>query len=214
MFAFIFINLATSNFVLGAQSIDQIFFGVCLGLWLGYFCNAFIRKPLDMHVTRLLDGEYHVQGYTTLLKCLLGIILVDFIFVSAFFGVVDYLEGFDAHIEWYNKVIASCGTQADQLQKISFSQAEYCAVMVQLMSLGSYLGILCDTKFFKGTHRQIHDTSVWKGLLRMLITFVIFSPFLYLVTTVCFCRSFWQILLFVYVIPSFVLGFVFFALSR
>ena len=110
-FVVVVLNLAASNFVLGAQSIDQIFFGVCLGIWLGYFCHAFIRKPLDAHVTNLLNGEYHSQGYTTLLKCLLGILLVDFIFISAIFGLVYYTEGTTAHRQWFDKVLATCDNQ-------------------------------------------------------------------------------------------------------
>ena len=48
----------------------------------------------------------------------------------------------------------------------------------------------------------------------MVVTISIFYPILYVADQVCFGRSFWQILLFVYAIPSFVLGFVFFAFSR
>ena len=47
------------------------------------------------------------------------------------------------------------------------------------MALGAYLGILCDTKFFKGTHRDIHNTPVWKGLIRLLCTLLLFSPFIF-----------------------------------
>ena len=66
-------------------------------------------------MTRLLNGEFLIQGYSTLLKCLLGFVLVDFIFVSAIFGLVYYTEGTKAHQDWYNKVMATCGSQADQL---------------------------------------------------------------------------------------------------
>ena len=102
------LNLAASNFMLGAQSIDQIFFGVCLGLWLGYLCNSFIRKPLDRHVTKLLNGEYLVHGYTSLLKCLLGIFLIDFIVVSAIFGLVHYIEKTSVEQAWIDKVMSYC----------------------------------------------------------------------------------------------------------
>ena len=43
------------------------------------------------------------------------------------------------------------------------------------------MGIICDTMFFRGTYRHIHDTSILKGIARTLITMVIFSPFVYAV---------------------------------
>ena len=59
-FAFLLLNISIANFVTGLQSIDQIFFGLGIGVWTGYFCDSFMRKPLDRHVTKLLNGEYHV----------------------------------------------------------------------------------------------------------------------------------------------------------
>ena len=82
------------------------------------------------------------------------------------------------------------------------------------MCLGAYLGILCDTRFFRGTHREIHNTSCLKSLLRLLITLIIFSP---LIITVHFIQkdaSFPEVIFVVYIIPSFVVGFIFFAFSR
>lgn len=82
------------------------------------------------------------------------------------------------------------------------------------MSLGAYLGILCDTKFFKGTHRDIHNTSIGKGILRLLVTVTIFSPFFFFMYYISFKPSFLRVLFIFYVLPAFVSGFVFFAFSR
>ena len=95
-----------------------------------------------------------------------------------------------------------------------FANAEYAAVFMQLWSLGAYLGILCDTKFFGGTHREIHNTSILKGILRTLVTVIIFSPFLMLTFYHPFGNNYIWILFMVYIVPSFVSGFVFFAFSR
>lgn len=81
------------------------------------------------------------------------------------------------------------------------------------MSLGAYLGILCDTRFFKGTHREIHNTSITKGVLRTLITIVFFSPFLFLANA-RLTDSFISILFTVYILPALLGGFLFFAFSR
>ena len=82
------------------------------------------------------------------------------------------------------------------------------------MSLGAYLGILCDTKFFKGTHRDIHNTSIVKGILRLLVSITIFSPFFLFIYYISFNPSFLRVLFIVYVLPAFVSGFFFFAFSR
>ena len=47
-----------------------------------------MRKPLDRHITKVLNGEYHVQGYGTLLKVLLCIVVLDFILVSGIYAIV------------------------------------------------------------------------------------------------------------------------------
>ena len=91
-FVFVIVNVAAADFVTGNQSVDQIFFGACLGLWLGYFCNAFVREPLDRHITKLLDGEYHALGYSRLFKTLLVIVVFDFILCSALFTFIDRQE--------------------------------------------------------------------------------------------------------------------------
>ena len=89
-FSFFYINVVAANFIFGLSSIDQIFFGTVLGLWLGYLCNSFLRKPLDRHITKLLNGEYHVIGYSGLLKCLLVIVVVDFSIVTGLYALNTY----------------------------------------------------------------------------------------------------------------------------
>ena len=51
-----------------------------------------MRKPLDRHVTKVLNGEYHVQGYGRLLKVLLCIVVIDFILISGIYAIVRRTE--------------------------------------------------------------------------------------------------------------------------
>ena len=81
------------------------------------------------------------------------------------------------------------------------------------MSLGAYLGILCDTKYFKGTHREIHNTSICKGIIRTLITVIMFSPF-FIVVNLRLTHGFIPILFTVYILPALIFGFIYFAFSR
>ena len=77
------------------------------------------------------------------------------------------------------------------------------------------MGLLCDTKYFGGTHREIHQTGFIKGVLRTLVSFAIFSPFVIIINADIFNPDdFFEILFVVYVLPSFISGFFFFAFSR
>ena len=91
-FLFLYINVALADFMTGVQSIDQIFFGTTIGIWLGFFCNAFVRKPLDAHITRLLNGEYRLQGHGKLVRNLMIIVLVDFSLCTGLYLIVSNVE--------------------------------------------------------------------------------------------------------------------------
>ena len=91
-FICLFINIAASDFLTGVQSIDQIFFGTTVGIWLGFFCNAFIRRRLDSHLTRLFNGEYRTTGHGRLFINLTIIVLVDFIVCTSIYFIVKSRE--------------------------------------------------------------------------------------------------------------------------
>ena len=99
------------------------------------------------------------------------------------------------------------------MNRLQFAQAEYAAAFTQLLSLGAYLGILCDTKYFKGTHREIHNTSIWKGIARVVVTLSMFSPF-FVICNFKLTDGFVPILFTVYILPALVFSFGYFAFSR
>ena len=84
MWTGVYCIIVLANFVSGNSSVDQLFFGTTLGIWTGFFCSAIIRKPLDRHTTKLLNGEYELIGYAGLMKVLLVIVTMDFLFITAF----------------------------------------------------------------------------------------------------------------------------------
>lgn len=119
--------MSIANFVTGLQSIDQVFFGLGIGIWAGYLCDSFLRKPLDRHITQLLNGEYHVRGYSRLFKCLLCIVVVDFIFISGIFALVSRQESNKwRHSDWKQRIDQACPENI-QVNRLSFAEAEYAA---------------------------------------------------------------------------------------
>ena len=214
-FLYFYVSVVMANFALGLSSLDQMFFGTVLGAWLGYLCNDFFRKPLYRHITKLLNGEYHVTGYRGILRVLLVIVVLDFLIVNGIYAYVSYMSDYDDphKLSWWNDLQAVCPKEKTY-NRIMFANAEYAVAYIQLMSLGAYLGILCDSKFFSGTHRDIHNTSVRKGIMRVIITALIFSPFLILVNVKSIIASYITILFLIFIMPSFLSGFIFFAFSR
>lgn len=55
---FIGLNMCLAGLIDGLNSIDEILFGIGLGIWIAFMCDGAIRKPLDRHITTLMNGEY------------------------------------------------------------------------------------------------------------------------------------------------------------
>ena len=84
-----------------------------------------------------------------------------------------------------------------------------------MISLGTYLGILVDAKFFKGSHRTLNDTSVIKTIFRFSFTAAVTIPFVLL--------SLFQMqnedklfnkVVYFFVLPCFSVTFIYFGFSR
>jgi len=48
---FIWLNLMLGGLVNSVSTVDQILFGLNLGILLAFFCHSILRKPIDVHVT-------------------------------------------------------------------------------------------------------------------------------------------------------------------
>jgi len=42
----------------GISTIDQTVFGLIVGVIIAFFCNTIVAKPVEKHVTKLMNGEY------------------------------------------------------------------------------------------------------------------------------------------------------------
>ena len=80
--------MALASMIDGLSSIDQIAFGVGLGIWIAFFCNGVIRKPLDRHITVLMNGEYQISGYWPLLRTLALVSVVDLLIILLIYYVL------------------------------------------------------------------------------------------------------------------------------
>ena len=65
---FFWLNMNLTGPLSGVSSVDQVLFGLNIGILLALFCNFVLKKPIERHVTKLMDGEFHVMGYTHLIR--------------------------------------------------------------------------------------------------------------------------------------------------
>lgn len=55
---FIWLNLLFGGLVNSVSTVDQILFGLNIGILLAFFSNAILKKPMDRHITRVMNGEF------------------------------------------------------------------------------------------------------------------------------------------------------------
>ncbi len=104
---------------------------------------------------------------------------------------------------------------SSQLTELIFSDAVYVEVGLLFYVYGAYLGIVLDSKMYKGCHRNYNATNPTKKVLRILISILLIVPLyvcpLYLISS---SRYVVLILLVKFGIPSFISGYCLFAYSK
>ena len=76
--------------------------------------------------------------------------------------------------------------------------------------MGTYLGILVDAKFFKGSHRTLNDTSVLKSIFRFSFTAALVFPFVLLgMFQMQYEDKLFNKVLFFFMLPCFFVSFFF-----
>lgn len=85
-----------------------------------------IRKPLDRHITRLLNGEFELTGYSGILKVLLVIVSLDFLFITAFALIMSFTTN---HEHWMRQIHKVC-TYEHELNYLIFEKYEYAIACV------------------------------------------------------------------------------------
>ena len=61
---------------------------------------------------------------------------------------------------------------------LEFAFLEISVFCLCYYSLGAYLGMIFDAKYFRGTSRNIHDTSLLKSIARFFVALIWYGPFI------------------------------------
>ena len=57
-----------------------------LGILLAFFCNGILKRPIDRHITDLMNGEYQVKGYSTLVRKMMVLMVTVTLFIMILYG--------------------------------------------------------------------------------------------------------------------------------
>ena len=96
-----------------------------------------------------------------------------------------------------------------------FSEAEGATASFLNLAFGAYSGLIIDAKYFRGTPRQIHETSSKKTILRFTMIILFIAPFIYLPAFMgSMINKLYLRVIFFYFLPSFLGFFLIFGYSK
>ena len=113
VFVFLEVNFCLCKFCFGLNSLDELAFGIGLGVWIGFFCNGVIRKPLDRHITTLMNGEYQARGYAPVLRAL-AIICASVSFMMLVVDLAFREEISTKHPSWAEAIQMHCDEDSQE----------------------------------------------------------------------------------------------------
>ena len=195
----------------GLNTIDQIFFGLELGVFVAVVSHNFVRERLEKHVTKLMEGLYVnryrqiVSGFFTLFLLHFSLIIIEYISV---------LTNFRTPMIWIHQIAVNCPV-SEQMTDLVFHDAVLVEYGLIFYIAGCYLGLIVDARHFKGTVKSVHDTSFKQTFVRVGLTAIpigiIYVCPVYLIASRQFVLL---ILLIKFGMPAFMTGFVLFGYSK
>eukprot|EP00347_Sterkiella_histriomuscorum_P008639 403344328 len=195
----------------GNNTIDEIIFGMELGVLIGCFSHVYIRQMLDKHLKDLMDGMFNqrhrlvVMGASLIMLVLFTVITICYLAAASDF-VPETL--------WLQYISMKCPV-SKQLTELAFHDASYVEFGLFFYLYGAYLGIVIDSKEYKGSHKFQNQTELKKTLLRLFLSILIIVP-LYVLPLFLIKSSKYVLLILVikYAVPSFLMGFTLYGYSK
>lgn len=196
----------------GLCTVDQTLFGLNLGILLAFTCEYALRRPVDRHVTKLMNGEYAGKGYGSLLqKSLLLILGAVLISTVLYLTLPENLS--TNHKDWLYNISLDCNILPHR--KLQFAEVELATSAFLFSVYGAYLGLIIDAKYFQGSPKDIHQTLPQKSLLRFLLLWLFIAPFLYIITVYVARFEFLPTKLGIfYLLPTFTLSLLLYGFSK
>lgn len=152
--------IAFSRILLGVHSLNQVIFGLVIGIWATFTFHFCVRKPFFSHIKNLSDS-------TSKLMLLASV----YIFAVAIVCVI--YESTTPYIDpiWVKHISEKCS-----VEKLahSFQHQGVNVIGVMTMGVGSYHGQVVERRTYRDRH--FVNTQAWKILLKIILILVFFIP--------------------------------------
>jgi hypothetical protein len=95
-------------------------------------------------------------------------------------GVLYYITAttFTYPDAWIKKIIACNGGEEGLSPNGMFTNNAFISTGGASAIFGAYFGILLDSIYLRGTAATVNNTRFWRGLLRLMISLLLVSPFI------------------------------------
>ena len=144
---FIWLNILFCGVVNGLCTIDQTLFGLNLGILLAFSCECILRQPIDRHVTKLMNGEYAVTGYSSLMQKSSLLAVGSVLASTLFYLSLDQDEKLQQnHRDWLYNISLDCNVLPQR--KLQFAEVELATSTFLFSVYGAYLGLIVDAKYY------------------------------------------------------------------
>lgn len=141
---FIWVNILFCGVVNGLCTVDQTLFGLNLGIMLAFSCEYLLRLPIDRHVTKLMNGEYEVTGYGSLIQKSLLLIVVASLTSTVLYLTLNQDSNLH-HKNWLYNISLDCNVLTER--KLQFAEVELATSAFLFSVFGAYMGLIIDAKY-------------------------------------------------------------------
>lgn len=204
--------IAYARLYVMVHTINQIIYGVQLGLWLAFYFHYGLRTYILTHIENITvdykDPQLRYSRYI-LISSVIAILAFGSQIITYF--IVD--ATFTPPQLWIDNIAVKCGKDVEHDKDI----LNYKSVVLSgtcVATYGSYLGILLHRKYFGQIWIDIYRTSVIKFFLRYLVIIVLCFPLACPFLFIPWSAPLGVLLIFKVLVPSTSAGFVAYAFTH
>ena len=99
-------SIGYSRLFLGVHSLNQVLYGLSMGVWFAHDAHHFVKEPLAKLVSSIIDGTE-----TRLLE--LGLIATGIVLLATIIQTINYYVAlkFENPAEWSTMITEKCGEE-------------------------------------------------------------------------------------------------------
>ena len=162
-----------SRLYVGAHSLNQIVYGLLLGLWFTLYFHYCFRQPLQAHVNHLLSAPAESLNYkryfltsTSIIVAIQGVQIITYYIMSL---------QFHHELEWERRIFQKCpNVKPNTGQLFNDNSIIFCSISTA--SYAGYLGLMAYRHFLGPYWPNMNNVSFVKAFLKILVLEVLCYP--------------------------------------